>query len=294
MKEVNPFFSIVVPTYNRAASIGSCIRSVIAQEYIHWELIVVDDGSTDDTARIVKSFDDLRIRYIYQENKERSAARNKGIAMSSGRYICFLDSDDLYENNHLSSIYNVLAQADFPVAFTYTSFTSVGPDGVKVKKRHDEKKMNESFLTYFLRNMIMPSCVCIHRNILMEFRFDETLRMGEDSDLFFRILSGYPCMHVRVFTVLYTENVKSADRSKRKRDYLDYIKTWTKIFSIEEVKRQVPLEQRNGYLSRQYEWLLYDLYKELPWAEYRSYVAQLRKLNGSRSIKLTLKKITGS
>jgi glycosyltransferase involved in cell wall biosynthesis len=90
----SPFFSIILPTYNRASFISKAIESVIDQLYNKWELIILDDGSTDNTKEIVLSFNDDRIRYIYQENKERSAARNNGIRNAKGEYICFLDSDD--------------------------------------------------------------------------------------------------------------------------------------------------------------------------------------------------------
>src|ERR1051325_3991500 len=86
----NPFFSVIIPTYNRADFIRKPIDSVLAQKFSSWELIIVDDGSTDNTGQVVKSFTDSRIHYVYQSNQERSAARNTGIKNSKGQYICFL------------------------------------------------------------------------------------------------------------------------------------------------------------------------------------------------------------
>jgi ribosomal protein S7 len=86
--------SVIVPTYNRADLIPYTINSVLSQTMSDWELIVVDDGSTDDTAAVVKRYQDDRVRYIRQENAGVSAARNRGVAHATGEYLCFLDSDD--------------------------------------------------------------------------------------------------------------------------------------------------------------------------------------------------------
>ena len=90
-------FSIILPTYNRAAIIQDSIKSVIEQTYQDWELIVVDDGSTDNTEDCIKNLmlKENRIKYIYQHNQERSQARNNGIKTAKYKWICFLDSDDI-------------------------------------------------------------------------------------------------------------------------------------------------------------------------------------------------------
>ena len=99
------FFSIIIPTYNRAHVLAKAIESVINQRYTNWELIIIDDGSNDNTREVVQQFNDPRINYVYQENTERSQARNNGIKLAKGLYICFLDSDDEYCDNHLVAFY---------------------------------------------------------------------------------------------------------------------------------------------------------------------------------------------
>lgn len=99
----NPLVSIIMPAFNAAAHIRDSIMSVLEQTYRNWELIVIDDGSTDDTARIVREYQKLdnRISYTYQQNKRLGAARNAGLRQSNGKYIAFLDSDDLWLSEKL-------------------------------------------------------------------------------------------------------------------------------------------------------------------------------------------------
>jgi len=91
-----PKVSIIIPTFNRQHMLKDAISSVLAQTYKNFEIIIVDDGSTDDTKDVVKAFGDYRIKYIWQENAGVSSARNHGVRLSQGEYIAFLDSDDIY------------------------------------------------------------------------------------------------------------------------------------------------------------------------------------------------------
>ena len=100
--------SVIIPTYNRAHLVGRAIQSVIDQTFIGWELLLIDDGSTDDTEKVVKRFCDHRIRYLRHEvNKGAGAARNTGIRESSGEYIALLDSDDEWLPEKLDKQLNV-------------------------------------------------------------------------------------------------------------------------------------------------------------------------------------------
>ena len=101
-----PFFSIIIPTYNRANLISISIESVLKQTFTDFELIIVDDGSTDNTSEVVGNYTDNRIFYYKKVNEERGAARNYGIKKSCGEYVNFLDSDDFFDANHLEVAYN--------------------------------------------------------------------------------------------------------------------------------------------------------------------------------------------
>lgn len=113
--------SVVIPVYNRASLVGKTIESVLMQEHGSFELLIIDDGSTDDTKSVVESFRDERIRYIYQPNSERGAARNNGIRHATGYYITFLDSDDYLYPFHLSKFLDAIRRDGEPevVCFSY-------------------------------------------------------------------------------------------------------------------------------------------------------------------------------
>ena len=110
-------FSIVIPTYNREKFIIKTIQSLLSQTYTKFEIIVVDDGSTDNTEKFVRNVKDKRIKFFKKENKERGAARNYGTNKAKGKYINFFDSDDLAYKNHLSEAMVMLHKFNNPEVF---------------------------------------------------------------------------------------------------------------------------------------------------------------------------------
>jgi len=111
-----PFFSVVIPTYNRAKFIIATINSVLDQTFEDYELIVVNDGSTDNSEEIIKEIANVnpKVKYVWQENLERGAARNHGFRQASGKYVVFMDSDDLMIKNHLNVLYRKIKEEIFP------------------------------------------------------------------------------------------------------------------------------------------------------------------------------------
>ena len=109
-----PFFSIVMPTYNRAGLIIDSIKTAIAQDYPNFEIIVVDDGSTDNTEEVVLALQNPKIRYHKKLNEERAAARNKGAELAKGDYVTFFDSDDYLYPNHLSEAVKLIEKNQKP------------------------------------------------------------------------------------------------------------------------------------------------------------------------------------
>ena len=126
---MNPFFTIIIPTFNRSYCIGKAIESVLHQSFEDWELVIIDDGSTVDTKSVVLKYSDQRIYYYYKNHEERSAARNFGIKKAKGSFVCFLDSDDEYLSGFLELHYTaILKYPDYKIFRTGTTMRKDGTD----------------------------------------------------------------------------------------------------------------------------------------------------------------------
>jgi glycosyltransferase involved in cell wall biosynthesis len=126
-----PLVSVVVPTYNRAEYIAETIASILEQSYANIEIIVIDDGSTDDTRNVVRPFEP-RIRYVWQENAERGASRNHGLRLARGEYIAFLDSDDLWLPTKVQEGVHFL-QAHPEIGLVYTDALQIDSEGRELR-----------------------------------------------------------------------------------------------------------------------------------------------------------------
>lgn len=186
-----PLVSVIIPTFNRARMLKAAIDSVLAQEYQNIELIVVDDDSTDTTAELLKTYgQDLTV--ISQKNAGVSAARNAGIAAASGRYIAFLDSDDLWLPQKLTQ------QVQFftlhPEALICQTEEIWMRDGRRVNPKLRHQKLSGMIFEPSLHLcLVSPSAVMIRRELFDEVGlFDESLPACEDYDLWLRISCRYP------------------------------------------------------------------------------------------------------
>ena len=183
-------FSIIIPTYNREKFLPKAIESVINQSHNNWELIIVDDGSTDNTKSLIEDYQkkENRIKYIFQENKERSVARNNGIKNAKGDWICFLDSDDLYHETHLKVFYNFIKKNKFKDAI-YFSGVSFG-DYENSNQNYDTSGKNN--LEFVLINSLGAPRACCSKSILLENKFNPEISIGEDKELWSRIAIKSP------------------------------------------------------------------------------------------------------
>ncbi len=203
-----PFFSIVLPTYNRAAFIAKAISSVLDQSFDDFELIIIDDGSTDNTKHVVDSFADTRIRYIYQENQERSVARNNGIKQAKGNYICFLDSDDYYLNNHLMILYENIKQHNFPIALFHTYQTYVKNEQEQdytIVDNYFNDKFSESDCR-LINNVWLFSpavqTVAVHKDVFVTIKFDSFPIPFECYDFLGRVAFQFNVFKINERTVI--------------------------------------------------------------------------------------------
>ncbi|GIX46766.1 MAG: glycosyl transferase [Candidatus Tectimicrobiota bacterium] len=186
-----PLVSVVIPTYNRAAMLREAIASVLAQTYRHWELIVVDDGSQDDTPAVVQAFGS-QLTYLRQAHAGVSAARNRGAAAARGELLAFLDSDDLWLPQKLAAQVALLQRRP-QVAACYTDEIWVRC-GVRVNPRQVHRKFSGwIFFQSLPRCVISPSSVLLRRCLWQQLGgFNETLPACEDYDLWLRLTLRAP------------------------------------------------------------------------------------------------------
>lgn len=182
---MKPFFSVVIPTYNRQETILRSVNSVINQKYSNFELIVVDDGSTDNTKELLQ---DLNLIYIYKDNAGVSSARNLGIRSAKADWVCFLDSDDEWLPNKLEIFHNKI-NANPSFKFFHSNEIWIR-NNVRVNA---PKKFDKSNLNLFERSLdtciISPSTSCINVDLIKTYDgFDESLVCCEDYDLWLKIL----------------------------------------------------------------------------------------------------------
>lgn len=198
----NMRFSIIIPTYNRAHLITETIDSVINQTYSDWELILIDDGSTDNTKEVISKFikQDLRIRYLFQENAERSVARNNGINHVKGDWICFLDSDDLFASNHLEGVHNFIQINNIKTGLLFTGFIQKNNDTtVSYPNNVETNKMQD----YFFRNPVNPTRVCIKSEIAKSHRFREDAIIVEDTLYWIEVCLKHKVYPINQNTAIY-------------------------------------------------------------------------------------------
>jgi glycosyltransferase involved in cell wall biosynthesis len=191
-----------MPTYNRSHLLTESIQSVFDQTFQDFELIVVDDGSTDNTGEMVDSFRDPRIRYIYQENRGVAAARNTGIKAANGEYIAFLDSDDLWLTQKLELDIKLLdSRPDIPLtcsavyAFDGDTGKNIGGRWPPESYLRELQEGSRQPLTEFLSRGSVFGIVAVdlRRQVFDEVGFfDESLSCGEDYDMLVRILQRFP------------------------------------------------------------------------------------------------------
>lgn len=180
INQATPLFSIVIPTYNRATFIGATLRSVQEQQFEDWEVLVVDDGSTDNTAAVVSQYTGSRIQYLPKVNGERGAARNYGLARAKGEYVIFLDSDDRLLPNHLATLHSKIQELQQP-NFIATKY-NFDRDGVIADS--DLAGVAEGWYTvdFFVRGNALACNFCVRRqnHVLRPFEEDRRYAAVED------------------------------------------------------------------------------------------------------------------
>ena len=187
-----PRVSVIIPTFNRSDYLRQAIASVLAQTFSAFEIVVVDDGSTDDTAGAVAVFNDPRIIYLFQENAGRSSARNHGLSQARGEYIAFLDDDDLYLPDKLA-VQTDFLDAHQEIGLTGGGAQMISADGSPLRIWETWRDRPELTLPGCLYSCPLLTCSILMRRrwlAALDHWFDPKMDRAEDTDFWIRLLAA--------------------------------------------------------------------------------------------------------
>lgn len=187
-----PFFSIIIPTYNRKTLLKIAVDSVLRQSFEDWELLVIDDGSTDATQQDIKKVKDRRLRYIRKKHSGVSAARNTGIRAARGEFICFLDSDDRFRTRKLEYTNSFIRR--FPkYRIFHTEELWYRNGAILAHKKHHQKPEGMVFAQALKLCCISISTAALHASVFLQVGlFNERLPACEDYDFWLKATARFP------------------------------------------------------------------------------------------------------
>ena len=242
----------MIPVFNRKNRIDNAIESILNQEFTNWEIIIVNDASTDGTKEILDKIIHPQIRVIHNEaNLERCISRNIGIEHACGEFIGFLDSDDYHLPFHLSKFYNLIKSRNFEKAFYFSNAYNETESGERSERCCPNFDANNPY-HYFLNFTVNPQRWAVHRSIFNQVKFDPKVIICEDMDTSMRIVAaGFPIYHLQERTTVYvaaSDSFTHGDSNKWEKE-LFYLK---RIFDKKEFKRKLPLFSKLRLLSMCY------------------------------------------
>jgi glycosyltransferase involved in cell wall biosynthesis len=217
-----PAVSVIIPTFNRANFVRQAIESVLQQPFQDYELIVVDDGSTDETRAVVESLGP-RVRYLYQSNRGAAAARNFGVRHACAPWIAFQDSDDTCAPDHLESLYGyVRDHPDCGLVFANGAYLN-GPEHNRETSIPAKKSRRLQAAPVGLQDLFAKSIVRLQASIILKNAYDavggmdESLRICHDLDLFFRISISFPVKYLDRVVFFYRKHQGNITRNEELR-----------------------------------------------------------------------------
>lgn len=236
-----PLVSVIMPAYNAADYLQEAINSVIAQTFLDWELLIIDDGSTDATAQIITEnrLKEKRIRYFHQPNEKQSKARNVGISHSLGTYIAFLDADDISLPERFAKQVTFL-EANQDVVVCGSWFGIIGSDRIiKLPEQHEAIK-----LALLKGNCMAHSSVMTRKQILNEFPsvFEASKEPAEDYDLWVRLVFKGRLHNLQEVLLQYRTHNNQLSKKQSAKQKQSTIQTRKSLF--DSLRLELSLEER--------------------------------------------------
>ncbi|RRJ93234.1 glycosyltransferase family 2 protein [Paenimyroides tangerinum] len=214
-----PFFSIIIPLFNKEKFLKATLESVFEQTFSDFEILVINDGSTDKSLEVVESIQHKKIKIYNQKNQGVSAARNLGIEKSTSDYCCFLDADDIWKPNHLESLFQLIQK--FPDAGLYCNRYEIQISKNKIISttfefgNSHEGYINDFFKSSLVNRIALTSACCISKKTYHEIQgFDTEITNGEDLDYWIRIALKYKIAISNQNTLIYNFRTDNQSISK--------------------------------------------------------------------------------
>lgn len=190
-----PLVTVIIPTHNRASLIGQTLDSISKQSFRDYEIVIIDDGSTDGTAEKLRRRPEP-IRYVYQEQRGAASARNHALAEAKGSLVAFLDSDDLWLPEFLERV-TAAVRAEPQASLGYSDFRTINAQGVVLRGHRKRQHGGHVVAPLFASIFIHTSCVVARRDAILDAGgFDDRMEANEDYDLWLRLSLKHPFVSI--------------------------------------------------------------------------------------------------
>lgn len=243
-----PFFSVVIPLYNKENFIENTLNSVLSQSFADYEILIIDDGSTDSSAKKVHEFNDTKIQYFLKKNEGASTARNYGIEKAQADHISFIDADDYWYPGFLQEMFENIKkhpeQKVFSAAIEIATANKVFPAQYSISKTNDSEIVNY-FSASSKETVICTSCAVFNKNVFEQIgNFDVEIKSGQDTDLWIRIGLVYPVLFSWKILARYVYDENSLSKNK------NYLNTKVDFNKFKELEKTNPLLKKFLDLNR--------------------------------------------
>ena len=250
-----PLVSVIIPTYNRAHLIGETLDSVVAQTYQNWECIVVDDGSSDHTDKVLGAYAkrDFRFKYYHRpaiKLKGANTCRNIGLNKAEGDYIVFFDSDDLMIPDHIQVKLEPLLQSDYDFSITKTKYYNVEDTSLERYYRFDRFELTA--FNYIVQNINWLTCdICLESKLAKSISFNEKMKSGQEYNYFSKlVLKSLNAKFIDKTITLYRYHPNSIQTSLKKgglKPKRSFLSSW---LTYQDIKKTAPPLIRKALLYK--------------------------------------------